>query len=469
MWVWPFELEEKIGEGGMGVVYRGRYVKNDRRVAVKLLPPEIADETVLARFEREVQLLKELRHPAIVHSFGGVCEDKRRFYAMELVEGGTLDELLAARGGRFPWEQVVEFGMQMCSALHYAHELGIVHRDVKPGNFLVTKKGKLKLSDFGLATLVSGSHLTSDGRTVGSFRFMSPEQVRGTKEPLPSSDLYSLGCVLFKMLAGRPPFDGDTAASLLNQHLTAEPPRVVAMVPDCPASLDLLVARLLNKKAEDRPESAKEVARLLKAVSPVTTVSGDTTKDITRPSLRAKLTREPAPVREEPPPRALGKITISLAVVTVISLAWAFMLLSSSSRQGEARELWISSYRKSGNSIEIRENAAKALGRLARHDSGIVTILKDGLADSDPRMQAASAKALGEAGGNAQSAVSALMALQRKNENPIVRPAVIQAISQIGSDPAPSSSWKYVTGMGLAAVIIVCGWYYYRKEQIGRG
>src|SRR3990172_517770 len=163
-WIWPFELEEKVGEGGMGVVYRARYVVDDRRLAVKLVPPDVANATILSRFEREMEILKTLRHPNIVRCFGGICEGDQRFYAMELVEGGTLDRVLEEKG-RLPWEQVIEYGVQMASALAYAHERGVVHRDIKPGNFLLTTTGKLRLSDFGLATVIAATKLTAAGRT----------------------------------------------------------------------------------------------------------------------------------------------------------------------------------------------------------------------------------------------------------------------------------------------------------------
>src|SRR5579871_1510981 len=119
-WIWPFELEEQIGEGGMGVVYRARFVKNDRRVALKLLPSSRAPSpTILARFERELEMLKDLRHPHIVHCFGGTCEGAQRFYAMELVEGGTVEGLLKKQG-KLPWEQVVLYSLELCAALKYA-------------------------------------------------------------------------------------------------------------------------------------------------------------------------------------------------------------------------------------------------------------------------------------------------------------------------------------------------------------
>jgi serine/threonine protein kinase len=124
-WIWPFELLDKLGEGGMGVVYRARYVVDNRHVAVKLLPPDVANATILSRFERELDILKTLRHPNIVRSFGGTCEGNQRFYAMELVEGGTLDKLLEERG-KFSAEVAVQFALQMAAGLAYAHERGVV-------------------------------------------------------------------------------------------------------------------------------------------------------------------------------------------------------------------------------------------------------------------------------------------------------------------------------------------------------
>ncbi|GAB4147579.1 MAG: hypothetical protein Tsb009_20880 [Planctomycetaceae bacterium] len=470
LWIWPFELEEKIGEGGMGVVYRGRFVKNDRRVAVKLLPAEITNPTILARFEREVQLLKDLKHPHIVHSFGGVCEDQRRFYAMELVEGGTLDDLLASRGDQLPWEQVVELGLQMCSALQYAHERKIVHRDVKPGNFLVTKSGKLKLSDFGLATLTSGSELTSDGRTVGSFRYMSPEQIRGTKEPLPSSDLYSLGCVLFKMLTGSPPFDGHNAGALLNQHLTATPPRVVETVPECPASLDKLVSMLLSKKPENRPADAREVARILKSVSPVSILGETPTADITRPGLRVQLPAESRSAPAVPSESKSKRISPLIVTTTLLVLALIILgLLLVRSGGSQAEEMWIAAYQDKKNSTEIRTHAAITLGKLAADNANLTEILERGLSDDNPRIRRASAEALGHAGDNGRAVLTSLLNLQKKDDNPQVRIAASESIQKIRSAPESSSSWKYFVGTVVILGLGIGGYLFYLSQQTSRG
>src|SRR4249920_617877 len=199
-WIWPFELEEQIGSGAMGLVYRARFVKNDRRVALKLLPEEVAANATLAsRFQREMEILKDLRHPHIVHCFGGTCEGDQWFYAMELIDGGSLQGLLAEQG-KLPWRQVLEFSQQVCAALDHAHAQGVIHRDLKPGNLLLTRAGKIKLADFGLALVAAETRLTAAGKTMGSLHYMAPEQIQG-KPPLSNkTDLYALGCVLFELL-----------------------------------------------------------------------------------------------------------------------------------------------------------------------------------------------------------------------------------------------------------------------------
>ena len=468
LWVWPFELEEKIGEGGMGVVYRGRYIKNDRRVAVKLIPEDVADEIILARFEREVELLKGLRHPNIVHSFGGVCEDKRRFYAMELVDGGTLDELLTSRGGGLPWEQVIEFGVQMCAGLQYAHERGIIHRDVKPGNFLLTKAGKIKRSDFGLATVMAGNKLTASGKTVGSFRYMSPEQVRGKPDPVPQTDLYALGCVFFKMLAGRPPFEGATAAELLQKQLEQQPPRVTQFVPDCPLTLDRLIDAMLSKSIAERPVSAAEVSQTLQSVSQTTVVSIPSRKTL------VEMTREmPTPSFASPADSEYGsqqktfakpsKFTLGL-MITVFGLLGVCGYLYQSNRQlAKAEQLWIEAYRKSNEfqNFPQKAQAIKALGQLASHSSRALEALKEGLESKSPAVRAASLRALGDAGSAARPLAGKIFVRQRNDENSDVRFAAAEALKKIRAAEDRSFPWGFaffLLLLGAGAVVSVFFW-----------
>ena len=264
-WIWPFELIDKIGEGGMGEVYRARYVGNNRRVAVKLLPLNAAEnKTLIARFEREMEVLKQLDHPNIVRCFGGTCESKQQFYAMELVEGGTLSQLIQLKG-RINWESAIDYAIQMCEALQYAHDHGVIHRDIKPSNFLVSKSGHLKLSDFGLITVVTGRRLTATGRTLGTVEYMSPEQIRGN--PLSNrSDLYALGCVIYEMLTGQPPFTGDNQPEVMHKHLKDPIPHAARKHIEIPLELDKLICDLLSKTSDARPETADVVKHRLQDI-----------------------------------------------------------------------------------------------------------------------------------------------------------------------------------------------------------
>lgn len=299
-WIWPFELMEKLGEGGMGVVYRGRYVGNNRIVAVKLLPDDVAaNENLVARFDREIEILKQLKHPHIVNCFGGVCESKQRFYAMELVDGGTLADHLQKRG-RFTWDYVIEYGLQICAALDYAHQRGVIHRDIKPGNFLLTKAGKIKLSDFGLATMIAAARITRAGKTAGTFQYMAPEQIQG-KPPLSNrTDLYALGCVFFELLTGKPPFEAENPAAVLHMHLKNPPPRVITLCRDCPPELDQLIADLLEKNPDNRPENASVVAQRLDAILRPSRMGidpfGHTVNDYDTPVVAAPIEEEEEPV-----------------------------------------------------------------------------------------------------------------------------------------------------------------------------
>jgi len=262
----PFLLGQKLGGGGMGVVYRATYTKTGQVVALKLLAAEMSTKPrLVARFERELTILKKLKHPNIVPCYGGGKIGEQQFLAMELVEGGSLAGLLKKRG-KLPWEEVISFGLQICSALEHAHEHGIIHRDLKPPNLLLTKDGKVKLADFGIARDSDATALTAAGRTVGTFAYMAPEQIKGTPEVSQKTDLYALGCVLYELLTGAPPFTSETAGELLFQHMEKKPVRVSTLVLDCPIWLDILLGQLLEKDPEKRPRDAITVSQALAEV-----------------------------------------------------------------------------------------------------------------------------------------------------------------------------------------------------------
>lgn len=248
----PFELGDKLGTGGMGVVYRAVYTKTGIPCAIKVLTPDANDSPqIQLRFEREIAILKKLQHPHIVRYYGGGKVGSQRFYAMEIVQGGSLEGLLRKRG-KLPWEEVLTLSRQIAEALEHAHTAGVIHRDLKPANLLVTPEGTVKLTDFGIARDTTATALTAAGKTVGTYAYMAPEQIRGKPPVDRRTDLYALGCVMFEMLAGEPPFDSDNAGELLVKHLQEDPPRVTSLNPDVPIWLEELIFRLLEKEPDDR-------------------------------------------------------------------------------------------------------------------------------------------------------------------------------------------------------------------------
>jgi eukaryotic-like serine/threonine-protein kinase len=250
--VGPFELERKLGVGGMGVVYLATYLKNGKLMAVKVLPPELTtDQKLVRRFQREMAILSKLRHDNIVRYYGGGKDKTQHFYAMEYMDGGSVEQLLKKKG-RYSWEETIEQSRQIALALEYAHNHGIIHRDLKPANLFLGKDGRLKLGDFGIARDTQATALTAAGRTVGTYAYMAPEQISGKPPVSRKTDLYALGCVMFEMLTGKPPFVAPTAAEMLFAHLEQEPPRITEQALDCPIWLENLVLKLLEKDPEER-------------------------------------------------------------------------------------------------------------------------------------------------------------------------------------------------------------------------
>jgi len=248
----PFQLDRQLGTGGMGVVYRATYVKTGQAVAVKVLTPALSTNHVLKkRFEREMAILKKLRHKNIVRYYGGGTHGTQHYYAMELMTGGTLEELIEKRK-QLSWERAIDNGVQIADALEYSHRHAIIHRDLKPANLFLTADGTLKLGDFGIARDTEATALTAAGRTVGTYAYMAPEQISGKPPVSHKTDLYALGCVLFEMLTGRTPFQASSAAEMLYQHLEKEPPRVTASSLDCPVWLEAVIEQLLAKDPEER-------------------------------------------------------------------------------------------------------------------------------------------------------------------------------------------------------------------------
>ena len=264
----PFLIEKELGSGAMGAVYLARYIKNNHRVAIKIMSSAInsnASSSLVARFEREAEILKNLNNPNIVRLFGIGKFKGLRYYAMEVIDGETLEAILL-RKGAFSWDETIELGKQICNALQHAHDNGVVHRDIKLSNLMVTKQGVLKLTDFGIAKDLDGTLLTGANCAIGTAAYMSPEQCRGESTITGKSDLYSLGVVLFELLTGKRPFRGNNAVELFLHHVQTKPERPSRINFEIPKFLDTLILHLLEKDPDDRPPSASVVAKILEEI-----------------------------------------------------------------------------------------------------------------------------------------------------------------------------------------------------------
>ena len=254
-----YKLIEQIGAGGMARVYRGVDDVLDRTVAVKVLaPPFDEDSAIVARFEREARAAAGLSHPGVVSVFDTGSEDGIHFIVMEAVEGETLAAVIRQEGPLEP-RRAAQIAQEVCDALAAAHDKGLVHRDIKPGNVMVTPPGVVKVMDFGIARALTGQTLTRTGTTLGTAAYLSPEQAQG----LPAdgrSDLYSLGCTLYEMLTGSPPFVGDLPVVVASRHVTEEPQIPSRLRPGVPPALDAVVAKALAKNPSERYQDARAMA-----------------------------------------------------------------------------------------------------------------------------------------------------------------------------------------------------------------
>ena len=266
----PFEIEKELGSGAMGTVYRAKFHRSQDKVvpiALKVVALGlIGNESAMARFEREANILKQLRHPHIVRLIAhGKINKQNPYIAMEYIDGEALDRKLARRG-KLGWEEIVGYGKQLAEALQYAHDKGIIHRDLKPSNLMITREGVLKLTDFGIAKDTDVTALTNANSTIGTAAYMSPEQCRGDRNLTNKSDLYSLGVVFFELLTGRKPFVAETTVEMFLKHVNERAPRIGKLINELPPKFESLILQLLEKDKENRPIDAAWVARLLQEI-----------------------------------------------------------------------------------------------------------------------------------------------------------------------------------------------------------
>ncbi|MGH2724009.1 MAG: Stk1 family PASTA domain-containing Ser/Thr kinase [Actinomycetota bacterium] len=282
-----YEIAGLLGQGGMAKVFKGTDKVLGRTVAVKVLSPQFADDNnFVARFRREAQAAAALNHPNIVGVFDTGSHEDIHYIVMEYVEGKTLRDVLRTEGPLLP-ERAIEIADSVALALGPAHRAGMVHRDIKPGNIMITADGQVKVMDFGIARTTTGDTLTQTAAVLGTASYLSPEQAQG--EPVdPRSDIYSLGCVLYEMLTGRPPFSGDSPVAIAYKHVRDDPVPPSQLNPDIPHALETVVMKCLAKNAANRYQSAEELREDLERVQQglptlaTPLLPGDPTEMVTR-------------------------------------------------------------------------------------------------------------------------------------------------------------------------------------------
>ena len=256
---------KELGRGGMGSVYLAQEEVGGRTAALKVLSVDLAkDVGFLQRFQGEIETLSKLEHPSIVRFYEAGYENGLHFFAMEYVDGESLEKVLREQG-RLPWTEVLDIALKVCSALRHVHDSGVIHRDIKPPNILRSSAGDIKLTDFGIARIFASRHLTATGGVVGTAEFLSPEQAAG-KPVTKRSDIYSLGVVLYLLLTGRAPFEGTSFLDLLHKHRYAQFDRPGRIVPELPYEIDELVCELMEKEPDKRPPDCLVLARKIENI-----------------------------------------------------------------------------------------------------------------------------------------------------------------------------------------------------------
>ena len=286
-----YEILEILGEGGMAFVYKARDMQLERFVAIKTLKPNyVNQETFVDRFKREAKTAANLNHPNIVQIFDWGIEEEP-YFVMEYIEGNTLTSIIT-KNRTISLSDILFIGAQVSSGLHAAHQKGLVHRDIKPGNIMITPDGKVKVTDFGIVSLQNEeSDITKTGSILGTASYISPEQAQGKPVSI-ESDLYSLGTVLYELITGRAPFSGDSPISTATKHLTEKPEKPSMFRRDLPKGVETAILKLLEKATYDRFKSAEDLRATL--LQQRKTLQSEQTRenlvDLTNPKVKLRFT-----------------------------------------------------------------------------------------------------------------------------------------------------------------------------------
>jgi serine/threonine-protein kinase len=348
-----YEVGRLLGAGGMAEVFEGRDRLLARRVAIKVLQAQFArDPSFLIRFKREAQAAASLSHPNIVGVYDTGTEDGTHFIVMEYVEGRTLKDVIRAEGPLYP-ERAAEVCADVCSALIAAHARGLIHRDIKPGNVMLTPEGKVKVMDFGIARATTSETITQTAAVVGTAQYISPEQAQGQTVDY-RSDLYSTGCCLYEMLTGTVPFTGATPVAIAYRHVREDPTPPRMLNPDVPAPLEAITLKAMSKLPDNRYQTAAEMhddlerfrngqpvhaTPLMDAAAATQAIPRDGGADPTAmlgtvPADRAARYAEPEEVERR---TSVGWIVVSLLALVVVGLA-AFFITRAVTGTGDGTE-----------------------------------------------------------------------------------------------------------------------------------
>lgn len=265
-----YVIEDMLGQGGMSAVYKASDPNLKRVVAIKMIHTHLSDNpNFVQRFEEEAAAVAQLRHPGIIQVFDFNKDDDVYYMVLEFVPGETFQDLLQRlnkEGRHLPADKIAEYMAGICDAVDYAHQRGMIHRDIKPANLMLNTQGQAILMDFGIAKIVGGTSHTATGAVVGTAMYMSPEQIRG-ESPDRRSDIYALGVTLFEMAGGRPPFQADSAMTLMMMHVNDPVPNLRELNPDIPDDLAAVINKALAKDPNDRYQTAGQMASALRAVA----------------------------------------------------------------------------------------------------------------------------------------------------------------------------------------------------------
>ena len=329
-----YELLEKIGDGGMAVVYKGRDKLLNRYIAIKILRPEFTkDATFVENFKRESQAAAGLTHPNIVGVYDVGREGNINYIVMELIEGRSLSSIIAEEAP-MDYRKVIDISKQVASALRTAHKNKIIHRDVKPHNIMITSDGVVKLADFGIARAINDATLSTGNKIIGSVHYFSPEQARGNYVD-ERSDIYSLGIVMYEMLTGKVPFDGDNPVTVALKHINEEITPPSELVTGIPPALERCVMKATNKYQTNRYKTADEMLEELDNIAFVSNVVGSNVFRQASEVVEKKNFRQPTPAEEADAPKKKKKKKpmekktkiITICVAAFIILLGGFLLL----------------------------------------------------------------------------------------------------------------------------------------------